>query len=103
MARGHRIHKVRSKHHHSEMQVDAVTGKVLDTDWRPSDLLESIHDGSYFGAWVHDYVMLVVPLGLAFMALSGVYLWLSPVLRKRRHKKRARNKAAAVSGLETSQ
>lgn len=94
---GKRVHKVRSKHNYSEIQVCAVTGEVLHRDWRPSDLLEQIHDGSFFGDWVHDYFMLLVPVGLAFLAVSGLYLWIAPKLRTRRRKReRAAGKAAAA-------
>ncbi len=92
-----RVHKVHSKHHHAEIQVDAVTGKVLSTDWRPSDLIESIHDGSFFAEWVHDYLMPVVAVALAFLVGSGVYLWLIPTLRKRRNKKKVAAKRAAAA------
>ncbi|MEM7165803.1 MAG: PepSY-associated TM helix domain-containing protein [Planctomycetota bacterium] len=88
---GKRIHKVRSRHNHREMQVDAVTGVVLVTDWRPSDLIESIHDGSFFGDFVHDYFMPLVAAGLLLLVATGLYLWLAPLLRKRRKKKLQRS------------
>lgn len=84
-----RVHKVRSKHHHTEIQVDAVTGSVLSVDWRPSDLIEQIHDGSFVGAFVHDYAMPVAALALGFLVLTGYYLWLSPIWRRRRRAKGA--------------
>lgn len=87
---GKRVHKVRSRHHHREMQVDAVTGEVLVVDWRPSDLIESIHDGSFFGSAVHGYFMPLVALGLLFLVFTGLYLWLAPVLRKRAKRRAAR-------------
>ena len=35
-----------------EVQVDLGTGRVLQTAYRRSDLIESIHDGSFFaGDW----------------------------------------------------
>jgi uncharacterized iron-regulated membrane protein len=80
---GKRVHKVRSVHDHAEIQVDAVTGEVLEVDWRPSDLIESLHDGSFFGGWVHDYLMPMVAVSLMFLVGSGLYLWLSPWWKKR--------------------
>lgn len=84
---GKRVHKVRSRHHDAEIQVDAVTGAVLSVAHRPSDLIERIHDGSFFGDWVHDSLMPLVAVGLVFLVFSGLYLWLAPVLRKRRNRK----------------
>ena len=79
-----RIHKVRSIHHHSEIQVDAVTGAVLYDDQRLSDLLENMHDGSFLGEWAHAYLMPLTALALLFMSASGLYLWINTHLRKKR-------------------
>ena len=84
---GKRICKVLSEHDHKEVQVDAITGEVLSHTWRPSDLIEAIHDGSWFAKIWHDYGMPIVALGLLFLSGSGVYIWAAPVLRKRRRKK----------------
>lgn len=88
------IFKVRSEHNHSELQISAVTGEVLNSSWRPSDLIEQIHDGSFLSDWIHDWVMPVVSFALLFMVFSGLWLWIEPGIRKRRRKKR---KAAATS------
>jgi len=80
---GERIHKVRSRLHQAEIQVDAVTGRVLNVAERRSDLLENIHDGSFLADWVHLWIMPLVALGLFFLCGSGLYLWLHPLwLRK---------------------
>lgn len=73
---GKRVYKVRAKTHHAEIQVDAVTGKVLNVATRTSDLLEQLHDGSYLGSWMHGKVMSVVAVANIILALSGLCLWL---------------------------
>ncbi len=84
-----RIFKVRSEHNWSEIQVDAVTGEILSTrKVRRSDLIEQIHDGSFWADWVHEWVMPVVSFALLFMVFSGLWLWIEPSVRKRRRKKR---------------
>ena len=69
-----------------EVQVDTTTGTVLQTAYRRSDLIESIHDGS----WFHDRakLWLFLPSGLVLFGLwvSGVYLWLLPHLARRRRR-----------------
>ena len=80
-----RTFKVRSHHNHSEIQVDAVTGKVLSVDWRPSDLIESLHDGSFYGSWCHATLMPITAATLLFLTVSGLYLWL---VRRRAEKMR---------------
>lgn len=68
-----------------EVQLDAASGEVLQVAYRRSDLIESIHDGSFFGGdagklWVF------LPSGVVLLGLwiSGVYLWLLPHLARRR-------------------
>lgn len=84
---GKRVHKVRSRHRYAEIQVDAVTGKILSTDWRPSDLLEDLHDGSFYGSWAHAWLLPVLSISLLFLLASGVWLWLDPILRRRRRRR----------------
>ena len=83
-----RIFKVRSKTFY-EIQVDAVTGDVLNVSYRRSDFIETLHDGSFFAQWFHDWVMPVAACGLLFLLSSGLYLWLEPKLRRRRRQRGA--------------
>jgi uncharacterized iron-regulated membrane protein len=83
-----RVFKVISKHHYAELQVCAVTGQVLSSGRRRSDLLEDIHDGSFWAGWWHDWAMPVFGVGLAFMTASGLWLWVEPTLRRRRRRRR---------------
>lgn len=87
-----RVFKFRSKHDHAEIQVHAVTGEVLGTGTRTSDWLETLHDGSWLGKPVHDIWMPLVAIGVAFLSLSGVWLWIRPILSRRR--RRAKQRAA---------
>ena len=78
-----RVFKVVSKGY-DEVQVDAITGAVLSEDWRPSDLLEDLHDASYFAEAAHFWLMPVAAVGLAFLAGSGLYIVIAPIVRRRR-------------------
>ncbi|MDY0109632.1 MAG: hypothetical protein RBT60_06810 [Candidatus Krumholzibacteria bacterium] len=56
-------------------------------DWiqpptRRSDLLERLHDGSLFGGFVHGWFSPLVAVSVAFLTVSGCWLWLAP--RRRR-------------------
>lgn len=72
-----------------EVQVDLGTGDVLQTAYRRSDLIESIHDGSFFGG---DRVKLglFLPVGvvLLVMWISGMWMFWLPfsAKRKKRHR-----------------
>jgi hypothetical protein len=70
-----------------EVQVDLADGRVLQTAYRRSDLIESIHDGSFFGG---DYLKLGLFLptafGLLLMWLSGLWMFWVPFSVKWRKK-----------------
>ena len=78
-----------------EVQVDTSTGEVVQTMYRRSDLLETIHDGSFFAQWAHDWLWPVVAIALVFLCFSGFWLWLEPKYRKAKRRKR---KAAEAAG-----
>jgi uncharacterized iron-regulated membrane protein len=79
-----------------EAQVDLGTGKVLQHEYRRSDTIEAIHDGSWFaGDWTKLGVMLPTGAILFFMWMSGIWLFIVPFIAKRR---RARlNRQAAIA------
>ena len=84
---GKGVVKVRTKSRW-EIQLDLTTGEVLQTKYRRSDLIESIHDGSWFADTVKRWVFL--PTAVVFLGLwtTGVYLWILPLSAKRANRKR---------------
>jgi uncharacterized iron-regulated membrane protein len=78
-----------------EIQIDLVTGAVLHSAHRRSDLIESIHDGSFF----HDNakLWLFLPAALVLLGLwcTGLYLFLLPFLSRRRRRARLRARMAS--------
>lgn len=75
-----------------EVQLDAKTGEVLQVAFRRSDLIESIHDGSFFHDDFRLWVFLPTALILAVLWATGIYLFVLPYLArwKKRERKRAR-------------
>lgn len=69
-----------------EVQLDSSTGEVLQVARRRSDLIEGIHDGSWFHDLAKLWIFLPVGVVVLFLWLSGVYLWWLP--RSLRRKKR---------------
>jgi uncharacterized iron-regulated membrane protein len=69
-----------------EVQIDLGTGRVLQTAYRRSDLIEALHDGSFFvGDW--SKLGLFLPSGFALLVLwsSGLWMfWLPISVRRRR-------------------
>jgi hypothetical protein len=79
-----------------EAQVDLGTGRVLQTAYRRSDLIESIHDGSFFaGDWTKLGLFLPAGLTLLLLWLSGVWMVWVQFIGKRRRRRLARPNAAA--------
>ena len=79
-----RVHKVVSVHDHLEVQVCAITLRTSGPNERRSDWLETLHDGSFFGSFVHGAVMPVAGSILAFLATTGYVMWLWPKWVRRR-------------------
>ena len=73
-----------------EVQVDLGTGTVMQFAYRRSDLIESIHDGSFFGG---DIVKLglFLPTGIALflMWITGLWMFILPYMPRRRRKRAA--------------
>lgn len=67
-----------------EVQIDTHTAEVLNVAYRRSDLIESIHDGSFFSDEVKLYLFLPTGVLLIIMWGTGIYLFLLPRMQKRR-------------------
>ena len=77
-----------------EVQVDTKTAEVLKVAYRRSDLIESIHDGSFFADWVKLYVFLPTGILLIIMWGTGGYLFLLPRMAKAKKKRKANSAGA---------
>lgn len=70
-----------------EIQIDAQTGAVLQTAYRRSDIIESIHDGSFFHDIVKMWIFLPSGIILLILWLTGIYLFFLPIWTRRKRKK----------------
>jgi uncharacterized iron-regulated membrane protein len=71
-----------------EVQVDLGTGRILHSAYRRSDLIESIHDGSFFaGNWSKFGIFFSTGLALLILLLSGLYMFWQPISAKQRVRK----------------
>ncbi|HBE69545.1 MAG TPA: hypothetical protein DDW52_15475 [Planctomycetaceae bacterium] len=71
-----------------EIQLDLATAEVLSVAYRRSDLIESLHDGSFFADAAKLWVFLPNGLVLLGLWITGAWLWYLP-LSKRRAKRGA--------------
>lgn len=71
-----------------EVQVDLGTGRVLQTAYRRSDLIESIHDGSFFAGDVSKFgIFLPTGVLLLIMWATGIWMFWLPISVKRKRKR----------------
>lgn len=76
-----------------EIQVDTSNGAVLSKNFRRSDVIESIHDGSYFAGWTKLFLFLPVGFLLILMWGTGIYLFFRTEILKSKKRARAKNKS----------
>ena len=77
-----------------EAQIDLVTLEVLSLEYRRSDLIEQIHDGSFFADWVKTFIFLPVGVVLLLLWLTGIWMFFEPYVKRWRRAKRRARKAA---------
>lgn len=70
-----------------EVQIDTKSGEILHVDFRRSDWIETLHDGSWFGDPVKLWIFLPTAIILLGLWVTGIYLWLLPHLVRRRKRK----------------
>jgi uncharacterized iron-regulated membrane protein len=71
-----------------EAQIDIATLEVLSLDYRRSDLIEQIHDGSFFADWVKTFIFLPVGVLLLVLWLTGIWMFFDPHIKRYKRKKR---------------
>ena len=80
------IAKIKSKNNW-EIQIDIETSEIYATNYRRSDIIESIHDGSFFSEVVKYGWFLPSGILLLALSLTGIYMFFIPILKKRRRNK----------------
>ena len=89
--------KVRAKNGW-EVQIDHQTGDILQVAYRRSDLIEEIHDGSFFHEHAKLWLFLPSAIILTLMWITGMYLFAQPIM-KRREKRKLRDRPKPESKL----
>jgi uncharacterized iron-regulated membrane protein len=80
------IIKIRTKSRW-EIQIDHQTGYILKTAYRRSDLIESIHDGSFFHDKAKLWFFLPCAIILLVLWITGMYLFIKTLVAKNKKKK----------------
>ncbi len=79
--------KVRANNHW-EIQVDTQTGQVLQAEYRRSDIIEAIHDGSWFHEGAKLWIFLPTGIIVTILWITGIYMFFVPYIAKRKNRKR---------------
>jgi uncharacterized iron-regulated membrane protein len=78
-----------------EIQLDAASGKVLNVAFRRSDIIEKLHDGTYWQAKANLWFTLPVALSLLLISITGIVLFsISYVKRYQSRQKKGSSKPA---------
>ena len=73
-----------------EVQVDTETAEVLLVAFRRSDIIEKIHDGSYFAEWAKLGLFLPAGILLFILWMTGIYMFFYPIYKRRKRTKTKR-------------
>jgi len=71
-----------------EIQIDTETAEVLQVAYRRSELLESLHDGSWFHDSAKLWIFLPSGIVVTILWITGIYLFFVPYFAKKRNKER---------------
>lgn len=83
------IFKVVSRDGYREVQVCGATAKVLSASFRRDQMVEDLHDFSYFASVLRTSLGPVVAACLFLLGLSGIIVFFTPVVRRWRYRRRA--------------
>ncbi len=79
-----------------ELQLTLDDGRVLQSAYRRSDLIEQLHDGSFFGDAVKLWIFLPVGLIVFGLWVTGIYLFFLPMLTKRKRAQLAATSSVVI-------
>lgn len=79
-----------------EVQIDTATGEILQVAYRRSDIIEKLHDGSFFADWVKLYIFF--PSGIVLLILwgTGIYLFFLPHVKRALKKRKQTYKQKTI-------
>lgn len=72
-----------------EIQLDQGTGEVLHVAYRRSDLIETLHDGTFFHEKAKLWIFLPSAVTLLVLWITGIWLFVVPLLAKARRRTKA--------------
>lgn len=78
-----------------EVQMDLSDGRILQIEYRRTDLIESLHDGSWFGGDISKLgLFLPAATILLLMWITGIWMFWAPIPIRRKRRRARMQKAA---------
>lgn len=71
-----------------EIQLDATTGEVLQVAFRRSDIIEQLHDASYWQDKANLWFTLPLAISLLLVSITGIILFFQPYYKRYKRYKR---------------
>ncbi|MDX1672162.1 MAG: PepSY-associated TM helix domain-containing protein [Balneolaceae bacterium] len=71
-----------------ELQIDLATGAVLSSQMRRSDIIEAIHDGSWFHDKAKLWIFLPAAVIVTLLWMTGIYLFFLPYFARWQNRKK---------------
>lgn len=71
-----------------ELQIDLGTGEILSSMKRRSDIIESLHDGSWFHDSAKLWIFLPSAVVVTILWITGIYLFFLPYFAKWQNRRR---------------
>ncbi len=81
-----------------EVQIDTATGDVLQVAYRRSDIIESLHDGSFWADWTKLGIWLPAGVGLVVLWLTGIYLFIRHQGKRMRRRNTKQTRRSKLTG-----
>lgn len=75
-----------------ELQIDLGNGEVLSSMQRRSDIIEAIHDGSWFHDKAKLWIFLPAAIIITILWITGIYLFFVPYLAKWNNRKKLKER-----------
>lgn len=71
-----------------EVQIDASTGELLKTAYRRSDIIEQLHDATYWQEQAKLWLTLPVAVTLLVISITGIILFFLPYYRRYKNQRK---------------
>lgn len=75
-------------HTHWEIQIDSATADILHVAYRRSDIIEKIHDGTYWQKKANWWLTLPIAIALLVISITGIFLFALPYIKRYKNKQK---------------